>query len=54
MDVSAVGHAGHGHDVQAKAAAQQQQPPPPPPAENDSVSISDDAKALAESSVLDE
>jgi len=54
MDVSAIGHAGHGHEVQAKATASEKQPPPPPPAKGDNVEISDDAKALASKSVIDE
>ncbi|GEM_PF-3159919 len=53
MDVSSIGLASQGNDVQAKAAAPQQQPPPPP-AETDSVELSNDAKALASKSVLDE
>ncbi len=54
MDVSSIGHAGHGNEVQAKATASEKQPTPPPPAKSDSVEISDDAKALASQSVLDE
>ena len=50
MDVQAVGHAGHAHEVLAKAAAPQQQPPASPAqgsAKSDSVELSDKAKALA-------
>lgn len=54
MDVSSISHSGHAHEVQAKPANQQQQPPPPPPPEGDSVELTEKAKALASSSVLDE
>ena len=53
MDVSAISHAGHGTEGQAKAAASENQPPPPS-TQGDLVEISDDAKTLASKSVLDE
>ena len=52
MDVSSIGSAALGSEVQAKAASPQKEPPPPP--ESDSVDISEDAQARAASSVLDE
>jgi len=53
MDVSSVGSAALGIEVQAKAASSQNEPPPPPE-ESDSVDLSNEAKVRAASSVLDE
>ncbi len=52
MDVSSIGSAALGSEVQAKAASSQKEPPPPP--ESDSVDLSNEAKVRAASSVLDE
>ena len=54
MEVSVVSAASPVHEIHAKTAASEKQSPPPPPAQGDSVEISDDAKALASKSVLDE
>ncbi len=54
MDVSAVGSAVQATEALGKGPTQQTQPtPPPPPSESVSVEISDDAKALAASSLAD-
>ncbi len=56
MDVSAVGSAAQATEALGKGPTQQTQPPPPPPpapSESVSVEISDDAKALAASSLAD-
>ena len=53
MDVSAVGSAAQATEALGKGPTQQTQPPSPPPSESVSVEISDDAKALAASSLAD-
>ncbi len=54
MDVSAVGSAAQATEALGKGPTQQTQPvPPPEPSESVSVEISDDAKALAASSLAD-
>ena len=56
MDVSSVGGAAQATEALEKGPTQQTQPvppPPPEPSESVSVEISDDAKALAASSLAD-
>ena len=53
MDVSAVGSAAQATEALGKGPTQQTQPPSPAPSESVSVEISDDAKALAASSLAD-
>jgi len=54
MDVSAVGSAAQATEALGKGPTQQTQPvPSPEPSESVSVEISDDAKALAASSLAD-